>query len=240
MSAAVKALNDKLLAANQALQAGDSEAAIKSLTEANELEPNHDLIWAKLGGVYLASAPKQTDSEEKNRRYTEAAEDYQKAIDLLEKKKDPNPKAPPPNQDLAGYYNNLAHAQAKAGKLDDAIKAYNQAIQLDPSGAVQYYYNLGAILMNAGRNDEAIAAFDKSIAADPTKPDAYFQKGSSLVAKSTADSNGKISAPPGTQEALNKYLQLAPDGQFAAAAKGMIQYIGGTIETGYKQRTKKN
>src|SRR5882672_6463704 len=236
-TAAVKALNDALLAANQALQAGDFDAAIKGLTAANEVDPSHDLIWAKLGGVNLASAPKQTDSDERKKRYTEAVNDYQKAIDLLEKKPK-DPKAPPPNLDLAGYYNNLAHAQAKSGKLDDAVQSYNQAIQLDPSGTAQYNYNLGAILMNAGRTDEAIAAFDKSIAADPSKPDAYFQKGSSLVAKATADEKGKITAPPGTAEVLNKYLELAPNGQFVGPAKTMIQYIGGTIETGYKQRKK--
>ena len=236
-TAAMKALNDALLAANQALQAGDFDAAIKGLTAANEVDPTHDLIWAKLGGVNLASAPKQTDSDDRKKRYVEAASDYQKAIELLEKKPK-DPKSPPPNQDLAGYYNNLAHAQAKSGQLDDAIKSYNQAIQLDPPGAAQYNYNLGAILMNAGRTDEAIAAFDKAIAADPTQPDAYFQKGASMVAKATADEKGKVSAPPGTSEALNKYLELAPSGQFAEPAKTMILYIGGTIETGYKQRKK--
>lgn len=237
VSAAMKALNDALLAANQALQAGDFDAAIKGLTAANEVDPTHDLIWAKLGAVNLASAPKQTDGDERKKRYAEAVNDYQKAIEILGKKPK-DPKAPPPDQDLAGYYNNLAHAQAKSNQLDDAVKSYNQALQLDPAGAAQYNYNLGAILMNAGRTDEAIAAFDKAIAADPTKPDAYFQKGASLVAKATADEKGKISAPPGAAEALNKYLQLAPTGQFAEPAKTMIQYIGGTIETGYKQRKK--
>jgi len=241
LSAAMKALNEKLLAANQALQANDYDAAIQRLTEATQIDDKHDLLWAKLGAVYLASAPKQTDAEEKARRYTEAANDYQKAIDLKEKAKDPNQKtaAPASTPELAGYYNNLAHAQAKSGQFDDAVKAYNQAIQLDPAGASQYYYNLGAILMNAGKTDEALAAFNSSIAADPTKPDAYYQKGASLVAKATVDKDGKIIAPPGTQEALNKYLELAPDGQFAPAAKGMIQYIGGTIETNIKMPKKK-
>ena len=186
----------------------------------------------------LASAPKQADSDERKKRYVEAANDYQKAIELLEKKPK-DPKASPPNQDLAGYYNNLAHAQSKSGKLDDAVHSYNRALELDPGGSAQYNYNLGAILMNAGRADEAIAAFDKAIAADPTKADAYFQKGSSLVAKATANVNGKITAPPGTAEALNKYLELAPTGQFAEPAKSMIRMIGGTIETNYMQRKKK-
>jgi tetratricopeptide (TPR) repeat protein len=208
--------------------------------------------------VYLASAPKQTDAEERDRRYLEAVNDYQKAIDLKAREpatiKEANPKtssaknsnsreaatpAASSTEELAGYYNNLAHAEAKSGKLDDAVKSYNQAIQLDPAGAAQFYYNLGAILMNAGKNDEAIEAFDKSIAADPAKPDAYYQKGASLIAKATTDKNGKIVALPGTQEALSKYLELAPNGQFAEAAKGMIQYIGATVETNYNHPKKK-
>ena len=37
----------------------------------------------------------------------------------------------------------------------------------------------------------------------------------------------------GMQEALNKYLELQPNGQFAEAAKGMLQMIGATIQTDY-------
>jgi hypothetical protein len=37
------------------------------------------------------------------------------------------------------------------------------------------------------------------------------------------------------QEALQKYLQLEPMGQYADAAKGMLQVIGATITTDYKK-----
>ncbi|MEP6645272.1 MAG: tetratricopeptide repeat protein, partial [Acidobacteriaceae bacterium] len=122
------------------------------------------------------------------------------------------------------------------GKTDDALKSYQQAAQLYPAGAAQYYYNLGAVLTNAGKIDDAIAAFDKAIAADPAKADAYYQKGVNLISKATTDKTGKIIPAPGTQEALNKYLELQPTGQFADAAKGMIQYIGGTVETSYGKK----
>src|SRR5258708_36666181 len=65
-AAAVKALNDALLAANQALQAGDFDAAIKGLTAANEVDPAQYRIGAKLGGVILPSAPRQTTSVDSN------------------------------------------------------------------------------------------------------------------------------------------------------------------------------
>ena len=71
--------------------------------------------------------------------------------------------------------------------------------------------------------DEANAAFDKSIAADPNKAEAYYQKGVNLINKATTDpKTGKVIPAPGTAEALNKYLELQPTGQFADGAKSML------------------
>jgi tetratricopeptide (TPR) repeat protein len=140
---------------------------------------------------------------------------------------------------LAAYYNNLGQAEARTGQLDEAVKAYDQAAQLNPAGAAQYYYNQGAVLTNNGKVDEANAAFDKSIAADPTKADAYYQKGVNLINKATTDKSGKVIPAPGTAEALNKYLELQPTGTFAEGAKGMLQYIGSSIETSYGSKKKK-
>jgi tetratricopeptide (TPR) repeat protein len=237
-AAVVKVLNEKLEAANQSIKSGDFDTAIATLTDATKVSPNVDLVWARLGGAYLASAPKQTDADEKAKRFGEAADSYQKAIDVRQKQTVPAKQTPEQAtvqaEDLAGYYNNLAHAEAKSGKLDEAVKSYNQAAQINPSGAYLYYYNQGAILYNAGKPDEAIEAYDKSIAADPTKPDAYYQKGVVLISKAVNDKNGKVTPAPGTLEALNKYLEMAPNGQFVNEAKGLIQYIGGTA-TGRKK-----
>lgn len=234
----VKSLNDKLREASDASHANppDYDRAISVLNEATQLDPSRFLIWAKLGEVYLDSAGKQTDAAERTRRYTEASNDYEKAIDLkkkaMEAQKNPDPKAGA--QELAPYYNNLANAYARMGKSEEAMKAYEQAAQLNPAGAAQYYYNEGAILTNAGKADDAIRAFDKAIAADPTKAEAYYQKGVNLVAKATADpKTGKVIPAPGTLDALNKYLELQPTGTFAEGAKGMIEYLGGSIQTTY-------
>jgi tetratricopeptide (TPR) repeat protein len=233
----VKQLNEKLAAANQASQTGDFETAIADLNEATQTDPNRDLLWAKLGDAYLNSANKQTDAAEKTKRFGEAVTDYQKAIDLKQKGAAAGQKASPDDPKIeASYYNNLAQAEAKSGKTDDAMKDYTQAAQLNPTGAAQYYYNLGAILTNAGKLDDAIAAFDKAIAADPTKADAYYQKGVNLISKATTDASGKVKPAPGTEEALNKYLELQPNGPNAEAAKGMLQYIGSKVEVNYGKK----
>jgi tetratricopeptide (TPR) repeat protein len=234
----VKSLNEKLSIANQAMLGGDFESAITTLNQATQTDPTRDLLWARLGDAYLSSAPKQSDSAEKAKRYGEAVADYTKAIDLKKQTMAAGAKPDDP-KNLAAYYNNLGQAQARTGQLEESIKSYDLAAQQNPPGAAQYYYNQGAVLTNSGKVDEANAAFDKSIAADPTKADAYYQKGVNLINKATTDAKtGKVIPAPGTAEALNKYLELQPTGQFAEGAKSMLQYIGSSIETSYGSKKK--
>ena len=114
----------------------------------------------------------------------------------------------------------------------------DKAAQLDPATAGQCYYNQGAILTNQGKVDEANAAFDKAIAADPTRADAYYQKGINLLGKATLGKDGKMVPAPGTAEALNKYLQLAPDGKNAQAAKDLLASIGAPVQTSLRHQEK--
>ena len=118
----VKSLNEKLAAANAAIQAQDYDTAIAALGEANQMDPSRDLIWFKLGDAYRLSANKQTDSAEKQKRLDSAVESYQKAVQL--KQAVTNDKDPNAAKSLAAYYNNLAEAYAKAGRTDDAVKTY--------------------------------------------------------------------------------------------------------------------
>jgi tetratricopeptide (TPR) repeat protein len=232
----VKSLNEKLAVANQAIQGGDYDTAISTLNEATQTDPTRDLLWARLGDANLGSGPKQTDSAEKAKRFGSAVTAYQKAIELKKKTMEAGAKPDDPKI-LAAYYNNLGQAEARTGQLDEAVKSYDLAAQLNPAGAAQYYYNQGAVLTNSGKVDEANAAFDKAIAADPTKADAYYQKGVNLINKATTDpKTGKVIPAPGTEEALNKYLELQPTGTFAEGAKSMLQYIGSSIETSYGKK----
>jgi tetratricopeptide (TPR) repeat protein len=231
----VKTLNEKLDSAKKAADAGDYETAIAALTEANQLDPSRDLVWFKLGDYYRLSAPKQTDPAEKQKRLDSAVEAYQKAVQL--KAATVNDKDPNAAKNLAAYYNNLAEAYAKSNKVDDAVKTYAQAAQLDPAGAGQYYFNTGAVLTNAGKVDDALVAFDKVIATDPNRADAYYWKGVNLIGKATLQGD-KMVAPPGTAEAFQKYLELQPTGTYADAAKQMLATIGASVETSFGTKKK--
>jgi tetratricopeptide (TPR) repeat protein len=239
-SGTIKTLNEKIVAANTAAKGGDYDGAISILTEATQMDATRDILWAQLADAYRGSATKQTDPAEKTKRLQESVTDYQKAIEIKQKNVDAaTKKDPEDNKRLAAYYNNLGEASAKAGKVDDALKAYTQAAQLNPEGAASYYYNAGAVLTNAGKVDAANEAFDKCIAADPTKADAYYQKGLNMMGKVTLQGD-KMVAAPGTAEAFNKYLELAPTGPNAQNAKDMLAQIGAPVQTslGKKKATK--
>jgi tetratricopeptide (TPR) repeat protein len=244
-NATVKNLNEKLAAAKTAADAGDLDTAIAQVTEATQMDPSRDLLWAKLGDYNLTSASKQTDSAEKAKRYEASITDYQKALELRQKAPESDSKkSADTTKVLASFYNNLGKAEAQLGKTDDAVKAYNQAAQLDPAGAGMYYFNLGAILTNANvKNDSemrkaAVQAFDKAIVADPTKADAYYWKGTNLIGAATLQGD-KMIAPDGTAEAFQKYLELQPAGPHAEEAKAMLQGLGSTVETSYGTQKKK-
>lgn len=235
-NATIKVLNEKIIAATAAMKAGDFDTALTTMTEATQMDPNRDVLWGLLADANRGSALKQTDHAERDKRLTEAITDYQKAIDIKQKALETaTTKKPEDAKQLAGYYNNLGEAYGRANKPDDAIKAYTQAAQINPDGAAGYYFNAGAVLTNTGKVDDANAMFDKCIAADPTKAEAYYQKGINLMGKATLQGDKTIPAP-GTVEAFQKYLSVAPNGPNAQNAKDMLASLGSPVETSFGKK----
>ena len=80
-----------------------------------------------------------------------------------------------------------------------------------------------------------VAAADKAIKADPTFAIAYYLKGNGLIPRATVDKKtNKLIPAPGCREAFQKYLELAPTGQFADSAKGMLASMDAKVDTAYK------
>lgn len=73
--------------------------------------------------------------------------------------------APEKDPNLHLIYARLGDAYDTAGRSDDAVAAYKQAIELKPSAA--YYNNLGGIYGRGGKVEDAIAAYQKSADMDP-------------------------------------------------------------------------
>jgi tetratricopeptide (TPR) repeat protein len=209
----IKGLNSQLATVRDMEKAGNYDQAVDTLKPLAEANPTQDLLWAYLGDAYRGA-----------KKYPEAVDAFQKALAI---------------KDTASYHSGLADAYAKSGQLDKAVEEYNKAAQMDQPNAAMYYFNEGAILTNANKTDEAVTAFDKSIQADPTRADSYYFKGSNLLAKATLKGDKMVPAE-GTVEALNKYLELAPDGKHASEAKAILESLGAPVQTSFgKGKTSK-
>jgi Flp pilus assembly protein TadD len=88
-----------------------------------------------------------------NKHYDEAAAKYQTIIDKY------------PESLYA--WSNLGVVRSQQGKLQEAMKALQQAVKLSPNDAFSYR-NLGIVYYQLGQNDAAIDALERSIALDPS------------------------------------------------------------------------
>ncbi|HEY2359638.1 MAG TPA: tetratricopeptide repeat protein [Candidatus Angelobacter sp.] len=226
-----KAINENTLIAqlNPALQAKDWATAEPILTKLIAMNPNRWDYQQALGNAQFGEG-----------KFDEAVATYEKAIPIAENATKTDPKADPAKAKagVAQMLTNEGNAYLKLKKNDQAIAAYTKAASMDPNPATAYF-NICATQYNSGNTEGALAACDKAIAADPNRADAYFIKGSLLIASSTTDKDGKVKPAPGTAEALNKYLELAPDGSHANDVKQMLAYIGSKVESTYHEKKKK-
>jgi tetratricopeptide (TPR) repeat protein len=212
-----------------AQQAKNFQQASDLLKQMIALEPNRWDFQQALGDTQLSLG-----------QFEEAVATYEKAIPLAENSSKTDPKADPAKAKnaVAKMLNNEGAAYTKLKQPQKAVEAYTKAAEMDPNPGTAYF-NLCATQYNSGNTQGALAACDKAITADPNRADAYYIKGSLMMADSKQDKEGKLTAPAGTAEALNKYLELAPDGPHANDVKQMLAYIGAKIETTYKEKKKK-
>ena len=201
----------------EAMKAKDYDAAIQQFMSAAEVDSTQHVVFAQLGEAYSGKAT-AARGEEKQELFTKSLDYYKQAISL--------------KADDASYHNNYGLALANAGKLEESQAELMKAAELDPPNAGRYFFNLGALLVNTGQSKAAADAFRKATEADPTFADAYYQLGVTLTGLATVDANtGGIVPVAGTKEALEKYLQLAPNGPNADAAKSLLETMAGTVTT---------
>jgi len=227
-----KALNDAFNAGRAAKDAKQWDEAVTQFQKAVELDPNQQAIWSNMAECYVGLGDSKTTVEEKNAIYDKAFDAYQKAIAL----------AP----EDGALHNNYALALVREKKIDEAEKELQKAAELDPSSAAKYYYNIGAVLTNINQSEAAGAAFKKAIDTDPNYAEAEYQYAIYLIGKLPPPGpDGKIVAPPEVTAALQKYLDLAPNGPNAQNAKDMLASLSASIQTTYtnpnaaKKTTKK-
>lgn len=187
-----------------------AEAAAK-FEEAAPLAKGRDLVTVE-GRV--------AESYVNAHQYDKAEEAFQKAIAL-----DPS---------NAALHNSLASVYLQTNKTPEAQAQLKLYAELDPTSAARDYFNRGVVLYNGLKHDEAAEAFKKAIEINPKFADAYALLGLALMGKS-AMVDGKVVAPSGTMEALETYLKLDPNGQFAKAVQAELQMLKQAPVTTYHQ-----
>jgi tetratricopeptide (TPR) repeat protein len=107
-------------------------------------------------------------------------------------------------------------------KYARAAELFSQSARLHPHPALPLL-NLCATLFDMGKFSDAAAACDHAIEADPKLPDPYYVKAAALAGD--AAKHGKARNSRETAAALQKYLQLAPDGFYANDAQALLKEI---------------
>lgn len=82
------------------------------------------------------------------------------------------------NNDHNSWYV-LGNENAKNGNNEDALIAYDKALELDPDH-VSTLNNKGIILARLKRFDEAIECYDRAIEIDPKYANAWYNKANTL------------------------------------------------------------
>ncbi len=220
-----KALKDTFAAGQAALAAKQYDEAVAQFSKAADMAPDQPAVWIYLAEAYVNLGDSKTGADRQD-ALSKGCDNFQKAIAL--------------KPDDAVMHRKYAQTLLKLNKPADAQAEWEKAAALDPANAAKDYYNIGSMLTNLGQADAASAEFKKAIDANPELADAQFQYAISLSAKMPPPGpDGKVIAPPGMKEALEKYLQLQPNGPNADAAKNLLALLGSSLQTTYDADKKK-
>lgn len=223
--AQVKANNAKILkmneyigqyqAAAQAQKWGDAEKALQQLL-AIIPDTTRWEFYKALGDAQGHDKPQ------------DAIQTYDKGIHVAQAivsgkaPNDPQNPSPDPAKAKAGIGQMLVaegNLYVKLQQPEMATPLFQQATADEPNPGLAYY-NLCAVEFNANKLQDAVSACSKSIAADPARADAWFFKAAALFKA------GPTTATKGdTVAALNKYLELDPQGQHVSEAKSMLETV---------------
>jgi cytochrome c-type biogenesis protein CcmH/NrfG len=188
------------------------------------------IAFAIGAGVALAAAlgarlPGQTSSGNTAPLTTNRSQKPQSPRQLLEAaiKRNPN--------DVASRFL-LAKTLETDGDLAGELKQYDAIIRLQPTSVEAYAQSGRALVVAAGNAPansattllgQAKARLDKAVALDPEYPDArYFR------AVLRHDGLGDVR---GAQSDAQRYLILAPNGQFADLARSLLAAIASELKT---------
>lgn len=216
----IKNLNADLAAARASIHDKKYDEAEALMLKDTALKADSELLWYELGNAQLGL-----------KKWPDASASFKKAVDISSASKKPSPEL------IGGADAGMGEAAARANKPDEATADYDAAVKANPAKAGFYYSNETIIFSQVGNTDAQAASADKAIAADANNPLPYYLKGQALIGKATMDTKtNTIVLPPGCAEAYQKYLDLAPTGQFASDVKAILAQSQQKVENKYKAK----
>jgi tetratricopeptide (TPR) repeat protein len=197
-NAAVKAAFDEGVTLSNA---GKSDEAIAKFNEVIATVPKCPECYSNIAANYA-----------QKKDWAQAETSYKKAIEL-----DPN---------SADAFSGLANVYNAQKKTDLALEAGAQAMKLSSAagaaggaaggGNASASFNQGVLLWNAGKIADAKQQFEEAVKIDPKLAEAHYWLGMA---------NLNVGTPEALKEAaphFDEYLKLAPTGQYAEQAKGIV------------------
>lgn len=179
-----------------ASKAGKPDEAVKKFEEALALRPDCYACQSNMAIAYL---------QKKDEAKAEAAL-------LAAAKLDPN--SADPYHQLASLYNGQKKFDQAAAMAAEASKRTGGSGGAGASAETAY--NQGVVLWNAGKIADAKAQFEAAVKAKPDYAEAHYWLGMANL------NEGKM---PEAATGFEQYLKLAPTGQYADQAKGILATI---------------
>jgi len=148
---------------NALIAAGDFEGAEKAYRKAVEIDPTEaGSFYNRLANIYLSTG-----------HYERAEKAYRKCLEFRF------------NEPM--YHCGLGDILVKLGKINDALEAYEKAVQFNSISGGAYYNRLGNTLARENYHLQAIDIFQKAIAVDSHNPFYYIHMAESYAALGLSD-----------------------------------------------------
>jgi len=161
------------------------------------------------------------------KRDDEALASFKKAVEL--------------NPSNAQLYGALGAFYIKLNRPEEARKQFDLAAELSPDDAATAFFNLGINFINNNDFKSALEPLKRAVELDPSRVDAYYWLGVVLYNSAEYKMEGnelKTVLLPGTREAFEQYLALAPSGKYANDAREALTAIEATVPASVRVRKK--
>ena len=197
-------------AANDSAKAAELKKVFEEGVNASRAS-QHDLAIEKFNAA-LAISPQCFDCQFNIGVALMAKKDEKAAEEAWKKALEMKPEYAEALNALSTLYNNQKRFE-EAGAMSAKAAAIGGGTG---GGSADAIFNQGIILWNQGKIAEAKVKFEETIKINATHADAHYQLGMAML------NEGKLA------EAVTEfetYVKLAPDGQYATQAKGMIAQL---------------